>query len=141
MRTVTLPDKTFMTEVVALLAGGKQVTLKVKGNSMLPFIVGGLDSVVLQKQESYRRGDVVLAEVGQSRFVLHRIIRIDGNVVVLMGDGNLTGTEQCGLPAVHGRAIFIVRNSNSRPVNCGRGRIWHMLLPVRRYLLAIYRRI
>ncbi|MDR2919681.1 MAG: S24/S26 family peptidase, partial [Tannerella sp.] len=92
MRTVTLPDKTFMSEVAALLAGGKQVTLKVKGNSMLPFIVGGLDSVVLQKQESYRRGDVVLAEVGQSRFVLHRIIRIDGNVVVLMGDGNLTGT-------------------------------------------------
>lgn len=139
MRTVTLPDKTFMSEVAALLAGGKQVTLKVKGNSMLPFIVGGLDSVVLQKQESYRRGDVVLAEVGQSRFVLHRIIRIDGNVVVLMGDGNLTGTEQCGLSAVHGRAIFIVHNS--RPVNCGRGRIWRMLLPVRKYLLAIYRRI
>ncbi len=139
MRTITLPNEALLPEIVALLADGKRVTLKVKGNSMRPFIIGGRDSVALQKEEKYRSGDVVLAELSQDRFVLHRIIKIKGNAVVLMGDDNLAGTEKCWLSAVHGRVVFIIRGG--RQVKCGSGCIWRRLLPVRKYLLAICRRI
>jgi hypothetical protein len=43
MRSVTLPNEVMLPEVAKMLSEGKQVTIKAKGNSMLPFIVGGRD--------------------------------------------------------------------------------------------------
>ena len=63
---------------------------------MLPFIVGDRDSVRLRK-EPVAVGDAVLAEIAPGRYVLHRIISLVKDRVVLMGDGNLSGVETCGL--------------------------------------------
>lgn len=145
MRTVTLPNQALLSEVVKLLSEHRQVTIKAKGNSMMPFIVGGEDSVILQKELTYGVGDIVLAEVTPGSFVLHRILKIDAKEVVLMGDGNVTGVEKCSLDAIHGRAIGIIRRG--KQLDCTRrshrlkARVWKALLPIRRYLLAIYRRI
>ena len=76
-----------------LLAEGKQVQLTPVGSSMLPFIRGEVDSVVLRKPESLRVGDIALAPY-QGRYVLHRVIRIEGDTVVMMGDGIVKGTEK-----------------------------------------------
>src|SRR5690554_653456 len=145
MRSVTIPTDELMREVVKLLAENQQVTIKAKGNSMLPFIAGGKDSVVLLKEATYRKGDIVLAEIAKSSFVLHRIMSINDEGVTLMGDGNVSGVEKCRNNAIHGRAIAIIRKE--KRVDCTRkwerfkARAWAALLPVRRYLLAIYRRI
>ena len=145
MRSVTVPKEELMHEVVQLLAENQQVTIKAKGNSMLPFIAGGKDSVVLQKEATYRRGDIVLGEIAPSSFVLHRIVRKNDEEIILMGDGNVSGVEKCRNNAIHGRAIAIIRKE--KRVDCTRkwerfkARAWAALLPVRRYLLAIYRRI
>ncbi len=61
-----------------------------------------------------------------------------------MGDGNLSGTEVCGKENIHGYAVSIIRKG--KQINCNskveqfKTRIWQILLPFRRYLLAIYRR-
>ena len=48
-------------EAVALLYDGYSVTLPVAGRSMLPFIIGDRESVILTKPENLRRGIIALA--------------------------------------------------------------------------------
>ena len=133
-----LPDEVFLNGVCDLLSEGKEVTMTPFGNSMLPFIRGGHDSVVLRKPKTLKVGDIALARVWQNRFVLHRIIHIDGNKLTLMGDGNLKGEEHCLMDDVSGIVIEIVK-ANGRRMKPAKGRCWRGLLPVRKQLLYLAR--
>ena len=139
-------DESIMQEAIRLVGEGVSVTFPVNGRSMLPFIVGGEDSVVLVKPESLKVGDVVLAQVEGGRYVVHRIVCLDGDAVSLMGDGNLAGREHCRLADVRARATHVVRKGGKRRSLDSLGgrlaaKIWYAVLPFRRWLLAIYRRI
>ena len=81
-------------EVAALLAENREVSFRAIGNSMLPFIRGGVDVVHMVGPDKLKRGDVVLARTDDAQVVLHRVISIDGDTVALMGDGNLCRIEQ-----------------------------------------------
>jgi SOS-response transcriptional repressor LexA len=144
--TTTHDDAEVMSEVVRLVAEGVSVTLPVNGMSMLPFIIGGRESVVLQKPTALREGQVVLAWVDGTRYVVHRIIGIDGEHITLMGDGNLVGTEHCTAADVKG-VVTHVMDAQERLRDLyswhrrWAARLWRWLRPVRRYLLAIYIRL
>ena len=103
-----MTDDKIIEEAVRLVDEGVSVTLPVNGTSMLPFIIGGRESVVLQKPGQLQVGDVVLAWASPGRWVVHRIIRIDGNRVTLMGDGNIVGTEHCTLETVKAIATHVM---------------------------------
>lgn len=145
MQRLTVPNDVLLPDVERLLDEGTTVTLRVKGRSMLPFIVGGRDSVVLVKVRHLQEGDMVLARLAGGRYVLHRIIRISGDAVTLMGDGNLQGTEQCRTADICGKVVKILRNGRyiepDTPAERRKASLWRRLRPVRRYLLAVYRRI
>ena len=133
------PDDQNLAQVPRLLEEGKEVVLKeLKGNSMLPFIRGGKDSVSLRKPEGIKVGDIVLAVFG-GRPIVHRVIAINGTKVTLMGDGNLQGTEKGDLSEVMGIVDQIITPSG-RCRKPGNGRMWRRLLPVRKYLLKVYRK-
>lgn len=136
----TLPNDIFIAEVAQMLSEGKDVIIKTKGNSMRPFILGDRDSVRLKKMPSVSKRDMVLAEVGPKRYVLHRIIREEGNVLTLMGDGNLKGTESCTRDKVLGTVVEII-HPDGKAVKPSRGRLWALLKPVRRYILWIYKKM
>ena len=144
---LTLPNEVLLPEVAQLLAGGSEVEIRTKGSSMLPFIVGDRDSVRLKAAPAYETGDAVLAEIAPGRFVLHRIVKIDGDCVTLKGDGNLAGTESCRLADIKGKAVTVVRPGGKTVDLCGRrfaarARRWNALpYIIRRYYLAIYRRL
>ena len=144
--TTTHDDAEVMSEVVRLVAEGVSVTLPVNGMSMLPFIIGGRESVVLQKPAALHEGQVVLAWVDGTRYVVHRIIGIDGEHITLMGDGNLVGTEHCTAADVKG-VVTHVMDAQERMRDLyswhrrWAARLWRWLRPVRRYLLAIYIRL
>lgn len=144
--TTTHDDAEVMSEVVRLVAEGVSVTLPVNGMSMLPFIIGGRESVVLQKPAALHEGQVVLAWVDGTRYVVHRIIGIDGQHITLMGDGNLVGTEHCTAADVKG-VVTHVMDAQERMRDLyswhrrWAARLWRWLRPVRRYLLAIYIRL
>jgi hypothetical protein len=113
---------------------------------MLPFVVGWRDCVILQKAAHPKVGDVVVAWVEGRRYVLHRIIRIDGERVTLMGDGNLSGTESCTLGDVKALITHVVdANGKRRDIYTRWRRIaaraWWYIRPFRRYILFIYKRI
>lgn len=139
MEGVVSPDDQNLAQVPHLLEEGKVVVLKeLKGNSMLPFIRGGKDSVRLRKPEGVKVGDIVLAVFG-GRPIVHRVIAINGTKVTLMGDGNLKGTEKGDLSEVLGIVDQIISPSG-RCRKPNKGKLWRRLLPVREYLLKIYRK-
>ncbi len=132
-------NEVLLEDAAALMNEGREVTLKPLGCSMLPFIRGGRDSVRLKKLPDVAVGDMLLVRLEGPRYVLHRLIAVDGDRLTLMGDGNLAGTETCTKADVLGTVVAIERGS--RVVKPGNGLWWRRLKPFRRYILAIYRRI
>lgn len=140
MKKMIVPNEILLAEADDLLSRGIEVILMTKGNSMLPFIRGEKDSVNLKRFDAVEVGDIVLARIAPQRYVLHRIIAIEGDTVTLMGDGNLVGTESCRLSDILGTVREIIRpNGSVKKVT--KGTIWRKLLPVRRYLLWVYRKL
>lgn len=144
---VTIPNEAMLPQVARMLAEGNSVILLTRGNSMLPFIVGDRDSVELAVKPEYEPGDIVLAEVGDNRWVLHRLIGVSGEKVLLKGDGNLDGTENCALQDIAGAVRCIIRGNGRKvdvttPTFVRRSRRWRKLpRTVRRYTLGILRRV
>ena len=138
---IEIPNAILLSAVAAMLREGKQVTLATKGYSMLPFIRGGRDSVLLQRHDRYAVGDVVLAEVAPKHYVLHRIVKLEGDAVTLSGDGNLRGTEHCRAEHIAGRAEAIV-GPHGRKRRVASARLWRGLpYVVRRIVLGVLHRI
>lgn len=146
METIELPNEILLGEVSRLLKEGRKVIIRTKGNSMRPFIEGCRDSVELAEPSCLKENDIVLAHLGDCSYVLHRIVGINGGEFTLMGDGNLRGTEHCTGNDICGVVLSIIRE-NGRILDCSdasfrrRAILWRKLLPIRRYLLYIYRKI
>ena len=116
------------------LLEGHTVRVSVNGQSMLPFFRSG-STITLRpaREEDIRKYSVVMADAGDS-FVVHRIIEVSDKEIVLLGDGNYIGTERVGRDKIYG------------VVDCSAlhlffAKIWLWLRPVRRFPLAIFRRI
>ena len=138
-------DQQIISDAVRLVNEGMAVTMLVKGRSMLPFILGGLESVVLTRPGEIREGDVVLAQIAEGRYVLHRVMSVSPERVVLMGGGNIRGKEVCRPQDVLARADEVVGEDGRHrrldtPAQRRRARLWRRLLPVRRWILAVYKR-
>lgn len=136
-------DKLFP-HIVEMINAGHTVTLRLRGYSMRPFLEDGRDNALLCKPTTVSCGDVVLAEIRSGVYVLHRIVRLEGDNVTLRGDGNL-GTEQCHRADIRAFALAFYRKGRSVPdYTSGRkwrvySALWTRLLPIRRYLLFVYR--
>ena len=143
---VRFHNSEFLPEVVKMLNERHTVTLRLRGFSMRPFLEDGRDKALLTKPVTIKKGDAVLAEVTPGHYVLHRIISIKGENVVLRGDGNI-GVERCSLADIKGFAIGFYRKGRTKldRTNGLKWRVyslvWTTLFPLRRYLLAFYRRI
>jgi len=137
-------DYEILDEAVRLVAEGIAVTFPVNGRSMLPFIVGGRESVILVKPRAPQLGDIVLARVENGKPVIHRIIAIDGEKVTLMGDGNLYGVEHCLAKDILARATdAVTQQGKKRKLDSAsslkRSALWNRLRPIRKWLLLLYR--
>ncbi|MFI3265242.1 MAG: S26 family signal peptidase [Rikenellaceae bacterium] len=148
-RKIIVSNNELLDDVAALIALGEQVVLLTKGRSMLPFIVGGCDSVELTAVgDEIKLGDIILAKIGlpTPRYIIHRVINVEENKITLMGDGNLIGVEECDKSDVVARVTSIIKPNNKIIIPNSKNHqyyalIWLKLLPIRRYLLAILRRI
>ena len=143
-------------ELARLLAEGKEVRFTPSGVSMRPFIEGDKDSVILSPLTLEPQiGDILLVQAdtlcGRQTYVLHRLIRIEtispfpsgegrdeAFSYILMGDGNLSGTETCTRADIIGR-VSRIENPAGKTKPLTRGRLWYLLRPCRKYLLKLYR--
>lgn len=140
-----IPNKILLGLARDMIREGHTATISVKGYSMRPFLEHQRDRVVLDAPHDLKVLDAVLAEIEPDHYVLHRIIAIEGDRITLMGDGNVSGTETCRRQDVAGVVTQYLRPGRTIPANntglMRRIRLWQKLLPVRRYLLFIYKAI
>lgn len=117
-----------------ILLEGQAVKVAVKGQSMLPFFVSGATvSIRPITPSDFKVYNVVFADAG-NHFVIHRIIGLEGDKVTLLGDGNIVGTESMTRDKVYGVV-------DCSALSLFLARLWVALRPVRRFPLAIFRRI
>ncbi len=134
MRTKSGDNVAIFSVVRDILLDRQSVTVTVKGHSMLPFFRSGSTVTVRPiEAEDFKKYAVVFADAGD-HFVIHRIISVNDNSVTLLGDGNTVGTETMTKDKVYG----IIDCS---PTHIFFAKIWFRLRPIRRYPLALLRRI
>lgn len=147
IKTVSVPNDLLLAQVEELIAGGRHVTIKVRGNSMNPFFIDRRDNVILSPftKRDLQVGAIILARDTTGRFILHRIIRIEGNDITMMGDGNWHGVEHTTPSNVIGLVTGSIRKG--KKISCTSLKwdiyswAWMRLRPVRRWLLAVWKRI
>jgi hypothetical protein len=145
METIQLQNDVFLPQVVELINEGHTVTIMARGNSMMPFIKDGRDSLIFSNLNlDIRVGEAVLAEIHKGVFVCHRIVEIKDGKVTLRGDGNVQGTETCRIEDVKAQLVAVKRCGKYYDLRTSKmwkiySFCWTRLLPLRRYLLALYR--
>lgn len=147
IQTIEIPNAELIPVIVQQLEEGDTVTLPLRGRSMRPFLEDGRDKALLDKPKANPQvGDPVLAEIYPKHYVLHRIVKIEGDNVTLLGDGNLS-PEHCKLSDIRASVTgFYRKGSNTLDRTDGEkwikySKVWMKLRPIRRWLLAIYRRL
>ncbi len=96
-------------DMVSSLQSGKLVEFETHGFSMVPLLRDGGDRVILKNADKpLEVGDVALCKTDDNRFVLHRVVSVDGGYT-LKGDNSVL-TEHCsGDSDVIGVATAFVR--------------------------------
>lgn len=91
--TRVLSNENYFAEVQRILREGKEVRIRVKGNSMRPFIQDG-DTVLLRAYSgtTVPLGSNILAK-DKDKFVFHRLVGKKNGQYILAGDGNLVLRE------------------------------------------------
>lgn len=131
-----------------LIPIGESFVLYVTGYSMLPLLGYGRDHIIVRRTDNEEPilGRIAMFRTPDRHIIVHRVVRIEGDVVILQGDGNPYAQERCKRSEIVGVVDAVVRQ-NKRVVSCTtpqwrrRERIW-LCQPaiVRRYALAIIRR-
>lgn len=107
-----IPNDLFFNWVEGEIAQGRSVQFLLKGVSMYPLIRGGKDKIVLSpcSPGELRPMDVVLFRY-RGQHLLHRIIRRDGDLLTIKGDGSYVAMEVCNVFDVIGRVQAVIRPS------------------------------
>lgn len=136
-----------MRQVSQDLAAGFRVTIQASGWSMLPLLWDRRDKLVLAPlvEDSISLGRIVLVCIPPERYIVHRIVTIEGDRLTLRGDGNPYQREECERADVLGELVAIERAGKSytradklwQRIEC----FWPSIPLVRRMLLAAYKRL
>ena len=144
---IILPNS-FLSIAEEELNQGRSVRILADGKSMFPFIHGGKD---VSEIEPLQPGEPLKLWHGymflhNGRYVIHRYVGEKEGQIIMSGDGNLRIVETVSRKDVIGH-LKSVHTKNGKVIDCTspswtrRGRTWHKMRPVRRYLLAAVRRL
>jgi hypothetical protein len=144
---ITKDKNVIMAEIRQLISEGKTVSITAKGYSMNPFIRHMQDNITIGpwNDRDLKRGTAALVLTTAGEYVFHRIVKREGNMLVLEGDGNLCYKEKATIDNVVGIMHNITRNGRVYTPDsfCWKAYswIWMTLRPVRRYPLGLWRRL
>ncbi|MGE8427231.1 MAG: S24 family peptidase [Sphingobacterium sp.] len=138
-----ISNEDYFAEVKRILAEGKEVRIRIKGNSMLPFIKDG-DAVLLRayQGEHLALGSNILAK-DKNKFVFHRFVGKKNDVYVLAGDGNLVLREYVGATDIIAIAYLHYPQAGGEVINIDRkwvkfrGLVWYHIRLLRRVLTKL----
>ena len=146
-KSIIKDKKLMMQEIQKLISEGKTVSITAKGYSMNPFIRHMQDIITIGpwKDDDLKRGTAALVQTDSGNYVFHRIIRRDRETIILEGDGNVGLTEKATVNNVIGIMHGITRNGREYTSKSLLWKtysfIWLLLGPLKRYPLAIWRKL
>lgn len=120
------------------LATGQKVRFSPRGMSMLPMLRPGIDTVVLSPvPETLKKYDLPLYQRQDGKYVLHRIVAVEGDTYTCMGDNQfypewgLTREQMIALVTAftRGKREYAVTDIRYR-LYCY---FWHVSRPVRHF--------
>ena len=147
MKTKAIQNSLFFKEIANRIAEGERVRIRAKGNSMLPFIRDSKDEIILEKpnKQSFQKGCLLLVQLEDKRYLLHRVKKVDGTHLLLRGDGNLSILETCTTSNVIAEATTVIRNGKEIEKGSLKWNLYRHLWPrnlfLRRVGLGVYRRV
>lgn len=100
---------------------GGRVRLTVSGMSMYPLLRDGIDSVVLEKSASYKKGDIPLYIRSDGSYILHRIVGEQNGTYTLCGDNQLYKEEGVSRGRFIAKVVGFYRRSRYVPT----GALWY----------------
>ena len=134
-------------EISKLISEGKSVSLTAQGYSMNPMLFHLRDTVTLGqwKDEDLKKGAIVLARDIRGNILMHRVIKREGNILTLAGDGNLGQKEKATTDNVIGLMHSFTRKGRTYSAKNlfwrAYGRIWMATSFMRRYPIALWRKL
>ena len=153
----TIDNNTYFNTVIKILKEGQDVTINVRGASMLPFLAESRgDQIILEGAEAgtpegrekvkVNVNDIVLFRLGDHYF-LHRVLKINANgIAEIQGDGILNAKERCHRDLILARVTTIIRGGKETIDTKSstyrlKVRIWMILKPLRRPMLWLWKRL
>ena len=141
-----IPASVWMEAVKPLIEKGYSLRICPSGRSMVPFICGGRDEVLLRSAANTRlkRGDIALYARPDGIHVLHRIHHVKGEGYYMLGDAQTCVEGPLEISSIKAVAASVIRKG--REINCNNmffraaSRAWLALRPLRPLLLRIYYR-
>ena len=146
-RKISIDKDTMYQEISRFIAEGKTVSITVKGYSMNPFLMHMRDQITLGpwKDEDIRKGTVALVRDVRGNVLIHRIIRREGDTIILEGDGKIVLQEKATLESIAGIMHSITRKNRTYSSKSfiwkAYSWIWMVLRPVRLYPLVLWRKL
>lgn len=118
------------------------VTIRLEGNSMMPLIRRGKDPVTIAAlQRPLRIGDVVLVVIGEERYVVHRVWKINGTEIRTLGDNCVIPDPWIAQDCVLGQAVLYSRNNVRHRLDTTAarlwGRVWMAVFPFRKCFIQL----
>ena len=117
---------------------GKTATLLASGNSMLPLLHSGIDSVIFgecKNPEKLRRLDVPMYRRPDGKYVMHRIVKVHKDSFDMCGDGQSEIEKNVPKSAVVAQAVGFIRNGKQFSVTSAKYRLyswlWCSIIPLR----------
>lgn len=144
MQIYTLPMEQLAELVKLQLDRGGFAQLAVTGCSMLPMLRENRDSVkLIPVTESLKKGDIILYQRKNGRYVLHRIISVNGESYICCGDNQFERE-----PVEHSQVVAVVSAFTRKGKNYELTRIgyrlyraiWVGLFPLRRLYISVRRK-
>lgn len=142
-RKIQINNEVFFAEILSDIRSGKTVKINVIGNSMLPFLRYG-DQVLLEAVDldNIQPGDIVLARY-KKQYILHRIRRIKGDTVFLIGDNNLKLIEEVSKSELLAKVLQGFRGQKQLHLysrkSIVKSTLYYYLRPLRRVVSKIIR--
>ena len=134
-----ISNEDYFAEVQRILRDGKEVRIRVKGNSMRPFIKDG-DTVLLGEYSGppLPLGSNILAK-DKDKFVFHRFVGKKNGQYILAGDGNLVLREYIAEADII--AIAYMHYPKNKELSIAIHRPWARLRGLVWYYMRLLRRI
>lgn len=146
MEKVTFSTAEIFETIESTVSDGGYFPLVVSGTSMNPFLQDGRDIVWLRAcdQADLKRGAILLFKRNDSGLVLHRVREVLPDGELLMNGDAQTWCEKIKTKQVVAVVSDVEKNGKKKSCSSyahkAKSVIWHMTMPVRPYIMRVWRK-